>query len=213
MTWMLTITGAVVDLRYMEAATIDILDIAQGLSQINRYTGQASRPYSVAEHSLLVVELLERQAGATNPNALLAALMHDAHEAYFGDMSAPLKQTLDMATGGALRREEQRVQSSVLRKFRLITPFYSSSREIHWADMTALSTEREALMPNQGPTWACTRSYPPVTWKNFEADGDRDWQHWRAAFLMKFAELDAARQAKAIALASAPLSAAADASS
>ncbi len=200
MTWMLTITGAVVDLRLLQADTIDILDIAQGLSQINRFTGQAWRPYSVAEHSLLVVELLERNAGISDPNVLLAGLMHDAHEAYFGDMSSPLKQMLDVATSGALRREEQRVQSSVLRRFRLMTPYHSSSRDIHWADMTALSTERAALMPSTGPEWACSATYPPVDSVDFEATSVFDWQHWRTAFLEKFVALSEARQSAASAV-------------
>ena len=144
MTWMLTITGAIVDLRYMDASTIDILDISQGLAQINRFTGQASRPYSVAEHSLFVVQLLERR-GVTDPHVLMAGLLHDAHEAYFGDMSTPLKRMLDQATAGALRLEERRIQMAVLRHYRVLVPSSACGELIRWADLTALSTERRAL--------------------------------------------------------------------
>ena len=75
MTWMLTATGATVDLRWMAAEDISILDIAHHLAQINRYTGACSRPYSVAEHSLLVCEIMERELGVSSPHALLAGLM------------------------------------------------------------------------------------------------------------------------------------------
>jgi len=193
MTWMLTVTGVTVDLRYMDSSTIDILDIAQGLSQINRFTGQASRPYSVAEHSLFVVQLLERR-GVTSPHVLMAALLHDAHEAYFGDMSTPLKQMLDQATGGALRLEERRVQMAVLRHFHVLVPSSACGDLVRWADLTALSTERRALMPASPVVWPVTESHPPVDWMDFDAAADFDWQHWRTAFLRKFSELSERRQ-------------------
>lgn len=188
MTWMLTATGATVDLRWLRGDDISLLDIAHHLAQINRYTGAASRPYSVAEHSVLVVELLERQ-GYTSPALLQAALMHDAHEAYTNDLSQPMKQVL----GDEWAREESRIQHAVMRRFNLLTAFTAWSGVIHHADMTALTTERAALMPPAGPAWPVMATHPPATWVDFEQRGRFTWLDWRQAFLDRFAELQFAR--------------------
>lgn len=198
MTWMLTNTGRTPDLRYLPACAIAIEDIAQGLAQTNRFTGQASRPYSVAEHSLFVEQLVALISD--DPNVRLAALLHDAHEAYFGDMSSPLKQMLNAATGGALRREEARLQGAVLRHFRVTASFHGHTSLIHWADMTALSSEREALMPAHPVVWQVTVDYPAMGEKDFAADAARDWTVWRAAFLARFHDLDDERVARAAAI-------------
>ena len=44
MTWMLTVTGATVDLRRPQAADISTLDVAHSLALTNRFTGHTSRP-------------------------------------------------------------------------------------------------------------------------------------------------------------------------
>ena len=143
MTWMITATGATVDLRFVAHDTISLLDIAHHLAQINRFTGACIRPYSVAEHSLLVCDILEREGCVTDPSILQAALMHDAHEAYVSDLSSPLKQLL----GEAWAIEELRVQSAVLRRFGLITSYSAARDAITWADLTALVTEKRDLLP------------------------------------------------------------------
>ena len=188
MTWMLTATGATVDLRWMRGEDISLLDIAHHLAQINRYTGAASRPYSVAEHSVLVVELLER-AGYSNPSVLQAALMHDAHEAYTTDLSTPMKQVL----GDAWSREEARIQYAVMRRFHLATTFGAWRGVIHSADMTALATERAALLPPGGPVWPVMATHPPAEWVDFASRAQFTWLDWRQAFLDRFAELQFAR--------------------
>ena len=189
MTWMLTSTGQAVDLRFIGAIDISMLDIAHHLSQINRYTGAAKRPYSVAEHSLLVCEILEREGGERDPSVLLAALMHDAHEAYTSDLSSPMKQVV----GEAWRREEARVEYAVQERFGLVSVAAKHRHLVHWADMTALSTERAALMPNTGPTWPVIRSHPPITWWDFDARAKFTWLDWRSAFMDRWGELHYAR--------------------
>ena len=67
--------------------------IAYTLGMICRYNGFVRRFYSVAEHSVLVCELAEIQhPGATE--LIKCALLHDAPEAYLGDISRPLKRLL-----------------------------------------------------------------------------------------------------------------------
>lgn len=71
-------------------ADVRIEDVAHALAYTNRYTGHAGL-YSVATHSMHVADIV-RWLG--HPEHELAALVHDAHEAYVGDVSAPLKRLL-----------------------------------------------------------------------------------------------------------------------
>lgn len=189
MTWMLTATGSTVDLRWLRDADISLLDIAHHLAQLNRYTGACSRPYSVAEHSLLVCEIAERELAIRSPSVLLAALMHDAHEAYTSDLSSPMKQVL----GAAWADTEHRIQHSVQRRFGLLTASASAAADIRWCDLAALSAERAQLMPAGGPEWPVTASHPPLGWAQLHGRDGMTWLDWRQAFLDKFAELNYAR--------------------
>lgn len=85
-----TITGRVVDLAAPTPDMIDIEDIAHALSLLCRYNGHVEYHYSVAQHSCLVHDLL---LGFPREIAF-AGLMHDAAEAYVGDMGSPLKKML-----------------------------------------------------------------------------------------------------------------------
>ena len=69
------------------AEDISLEDIAHHLSMLCRFTGAVSRFYSVAEHSVLVSKVVP-------PEHAFAGLMHDAVEAYLGDVSRPVKQML-----------------------------------------------------------------------------------------------------------------------
>lgn len=74
------------DFRRPEAMRYDIVVIAHSLSKLCRFTGHVSGNaiYSVAQHSVLVSRMVPLEHA-------LDGLLHDAHEAYVGDMSAPLK--------------------------------------------------------------------------------------------------------------------------
>jgi uncharacterized protein len=192
MTWMLTATGSVVNLLTMEKDSISLSDIAHHLAQTNRYTGACIRPYSVAEHSLFVCELME-EAGVRDPSALLAGLMHDAHEAYTQDLSSPMKELI----GAAWAKEERRIQIAVLDRFGLVGATQVWHAEIKHADLVALSTERAQLLPPTGPAWPTTTSHPPVTWRHFDRSAIFTWRDWRDIFADKFGELNFARKTRA----------------
>ena len=72
---------------------IDIMDIAHALSHVNRFTGHTTHPYSVAAHSIFVADIVDHLYGF-NPERMLAALMHDASEAYLADIASPIKHLL-----------------------------------------------------------------------------------------------------------------------
>lgn len=75
-------------------ALIQLTDVAQGLSNVCRFSGQCSPFYSVAQHSLLVCALLANVDSRLFQTRVgqLVALFHDAAEAYLGDVPTPLKR-------------------------------------------------------------------------------------------------------------------------
>lgn len=90
MSLMYTQSGRVIDPLSFRVTDIDIFDIAHALSMICRYGGHTRKFYSVAEHCCRLADFM------LDGNNLLcqAALMHDAAEAYVGDMIQPIKQEL-----------------------------------------------------------------------------------------------------------------------
>lgn len=87
-------SGIAVELSDPENADIRLSDIVGALASINRYTGHGGavgRHYSVAAHTLNLLALAPH--GATAEEMLYLAL-HDASEAYLGDVSGPLKHLL-----------------------------------------------------------------------------------------------------------------------
>lgn len=105
---------------------IFIDDIAQGLSNTCRFGGQISKYYSVAEHSVFVSMLCDEEYA-------LEALLHDAAEAYLGDIPTPIKERLD----GFIDIEEN-LLSVIFKKFNLQYPLRN---EIKFADKKALDIE------------------------------------------------------------------------
>ena len=82
---MVTVSGKLIDLFKPDPALITLEDIAHGLSNICRWNGHTKSFYSVAEHSFRVAKLVQ-------PSKRLTALLHDAEEAYWGDVISPLKK-------------------------------------------------------------------------------------------------------------------------
>lgn len=77
----------------MKVEEFDLKAVPHCLSNICRYNGFVNRYYSVAQHSVMVCELAEAEYGRGSEIAR-CALLHDATEAYLGDISRPLKAHL-----------------------------------------------------------------------------------------------------------------------
>ena len=86
-TWIQTYTGKAFDFINPNKELIDIKDIAVGLTNIKRFTGQTNINYTVAMHSLITSTLVP-------PEFAIYGLLHDATEAYLGDIHSPLKRCL-----------------------------------------------------------------------------------------------------------------------
>ncbi len=188
--FIVTSNGDELSLDVPRRGHITALDIAWSLAQTNRFSGRCIRPYSVAEHSLLVCEILERDMGL-NVHAQLLGLMHDAHEAYAGDMHTPGKDQI----GAAWRAWESRWEHLVHSCFALLTAHSVWRREIKHSDLAALATEKRDLMPSSPTPWPVLAGVEPVGWVNLRSvERERmTWEDWRDRWLDRYHELDFAR--------------------
>lgn len=167
-----TFTGLMFDLFDPAPTSIVLEDIAHALSMICRYGGHSRHFYSVAEHSVLMAEHFEKKS--QHGLARVAAL-HDATEAYLGDIVRPLKTRLP-----EYQRAEERLQGMILTKFGLIAVIPKSVKQ---ADLSITNDERAALMEPR--TWTID-PYPALGveiegWPPAEAEG-----HWLNTFRRLF---------------------------
>jgi hypothetical protein len=139
--WMQTYTGRVFYPLDPRPEDVDIIDVAHSLSLQCRFAGHCRFHYSVAQHCLLVARLVP-------PEQALAALLHDAAEAYLVDLPRPIKRS--PGVGPAYLEAEARVERVVRERFGLpaeLTP------EIHRADAMALMTEKRDVMGPSPRPW------------------------------------------------------------
>ena len=92
------LSGRRLDLIDPSPVDIEIEDIAHGLSRVARWNGQTTgeEAVSVAQHSLIVEELLVHATPGIAARWRLAALLHDAAEYVIGDMISPFKAALGL---------------------------------------------------------------------------------------------------------------------
>lgn len=136
-----TYSGQLVDLVNPRSEQVFLIDIAVALSRINRFGGHSTQPYSVAQHSVDVSTRVRSEVA-------MLALMHDASEAYVGDMVTPLKKLL-----GAYREIEAMWQVAIGQAFGL--DLLNLPEEIHTADVEAREMERNCKHFVLGPDAAC----------------------------------------------------------
>lgn len=174
--WLQTHGGVAFDLLSPRPEQVRPGDVAHHLSLINRFTGALGRPYSVAQHSLVVVELL-KQAGYTDPGLLLQAAVHDAAEAYVGDVAAPLKRLLP-----DYRRVEARVWAACASRFRVPEKLDPAVKEADWLACRAEAWAHGERQPVDG--WAGENPLSGLP-NDVRAVlmAECDWQVWRRRWL------------------------------
>jgi len=112
-----TITGKLLDVLDIKPEDINAYDIAWSLHNTNRYAGHTSVPWDVLSHTGLVYTLyVWDMRGSLDPNYSKALLLHDAAEAYIGDMIGGLK---DSPVGEAFRDLERKILRTVFQRFGL----------------------------------------------------------------------------------------------
>ena len=132
-----TVSGKQINLIEPTPDMLDIRDIANSLSKICRFNGHTTHFYNVAQHSVLVCYLMCESEGG---DFALEALMHDAAEAYLGDVIKPLKVLI----GTIYTRMEQFFDDAIGERYNLRRSTMISHL-IKVYDMKALELEHEAF--------------------------------------------------------------------
>ena len=184
--WFLTYTGRQFWPFDPRPDDVCIRDIAHHLAQICRFNGGTRVPYSVAQHSLMVADLLP-------PPLAFYGLLHDATEAYVGDMVRPLKRGLP-----EYQRVEAEIWAAIVQKFRIetnpsFTFFDAAGRvvtaeaKVKEADNVALMTERRDLLVPSPHGWSNRAEPHPETIRPLSAS------EAETRFLQRYDELAAGR--------------------
>ena len=166
-----TVSGRRINPTNPDALQIDIQDIGWALSRIPRFAGHTitSLPYNVAQHSVYVAELVEALINGTIESDLfhdsteypeivvdgetifLKALLHDAHEAYTGDIPSPIKRIPELRE--TLKLIEGRLDHAIFSSFQLDETTDDEKRLIKYADRLAQAVESYQFMPSRGLDW------------------------------------------------------------
>jgi hypothetical protein len=202
MTWMITNTGRDHYLsgiaQHLNAAPT-IEEIAHSLAQINRFTGHCRRPYSVAEHSLLVASIAAHEGASLS--AQLGALMHDAHEAFTGDVSSPVKWTI----GERWEVFEHSQATALHTALGIRTTMLAHRADIKRWDLIALATERRDLTrfdPKVNQPWGILDTpgqevHPLHLNLRSEARHNTGWLEWMQIFIEKHDQLQSLTRQRA----------------
>ena len=176
-----TVSGRWVNPFDPDPDQIELSDIARALANQCRFGGHCRTFYSVAQHCVVVSELTEAEGGSADD--ALAALMHDASEAYLGDLPHPIKHRRQL--GAAFRRAEEPLERAIRDRFSIA----GTSAAIKRIDRVLLATER--------------RTFSAEAWHWPELSGveplDLELHAWSPdeaadAFVRRFEALDASRR-------------------
>lgn len=138
--WFQTFSGVKFDLLAPTPEMVLAEDIAHGLSNICRFGGHCKVFYSVAQHSILVSHEVPQHLA-------IYGLLHDAAEAYIGDIISPLKHCLP-----EIRAIEQGIMQAIAARFTLDLEIFKCP-DVKKADMAMLATEARDLHGKPPATW------------------------------------------------------------
>lgn len=168
--WAQTYTARAIWPAHPRKDEVNIHDIAHALALSCRWTGHVRRHYSVAQHSVLVSHLVPLRHA-------LAALLHDASEAYVSDIARPVKPEIK-----GYDDVEERLLRTILRRYGLGGQLPKS---VKYADNIMLFTEHRDLLRAAPRPWKYKPLGPLLTRRI------RPWPIWWAEFrfLWRFGKL------------------------
>jgi len=165
--WQRMLSGRRLDLLNPSPLDIELADIAHGLARVARWNGQTFGPhaFSVAQHCLLVEDLLAHLKPKITARDRLYALLHDAPEYVIGDMISPFKSVI----GSNYRDVEMRLQEAVHQRFSLPPAMPASlAKAIKQADRISAYLEAVQLAGFAGPEAAKLFEKPPAAFAAIE---------------------------------------------
>jgi hypothetical protein len=190
---MQTLSGRKFSLTDPDPAAVDFTtDVAPALAKIARFCGHTKGLYSVAQHCVVGADALYVEHGGntllapTTPRRLAALfLLHDAHEAYMGDVTTPVVAALDhircpYSTHGFIKQVvndlKHRLDLAIHQAAGVDLPTADESRIIKDWDARMMIAERNALMSKPPEDWWSGEVEPaPAAWgrvlKAWWADG------------------------------------------
>jgi hypothetical protein len=137
-------------------------DVVHSLSHTCRFNGHSRRFYSIAQHSMMVADLVEKEL--QRPGLRWPALMHDAPEAYAQDMIAPIRRGMP---------EYNAFYQNVERQVYFALGIHTTKEEqdlIRQADLLALAIEAEDLFSSRGESWDLPFAFDALTSTRFPLD-------------------------------------------
>lgn len=143
-TWQRMLSGRRLNLIEPSPLDIELSDIALGLARNTRWNGQTvgDHAWSVAQHSVFVVEILQSFRPCPSASLLLAGLLHDASEYVTHDMITPLKAVV----GDVFKEVEHRLTQAIHLRFGLAADLLPEDKAlIKKADLIAGATEAVQL--------------------------------------------------------------------
>jgi len=141
--WMETFTGVRFDLWKPRPEDVNIEDIAHALSLQGRFNGHSEFFWSVAQHSLLVADYLFNKYH--DSRIAMLGLLHDAAEAYIGDITTPIKAMFPQ-----VRLLEDRIMPVIYLGLCVCSPTSIERRAVKDADITVLGAEAMVMMKSGG---------------------------------------------------------------
>ncbi len=188
--WQRMLSGRRLDLLDPSPLDIEIGDIAHGLARVARWNGQTrgAHAFSVAQHCLVVERVFSRIRPDSELRWQMACLLHDAPEYVIGDMISPFKAVV----GGGYKEVEDRLQRAIHIRFQLPPLVPAAVRKaIKLADGIAAFHEATRLAGFDVNEAAQFFGRPAVAADALPLEPMTPTEA-QAAFLKRFAELDAA---------------------
>lgn len=140
-------SGKYFDFLRPEDSIYEITDIAHGLSNICRFGGHCNEFYSVAQHCVMASQFVKG-------SHCYDALMHDAAEAFIGDIPSPLKMLLP-----DYKKIEKKIEADIFKRFNVNFPL---PPEVKHIDLVMLATERRDLTPPDNGDWGILEGITPL---------------------------------------------------
>lgn len=174
--WMNTASGRRFPVLDPTPESFDIVDIAIALGNVARYGGHTRGHYSVAKHSIVVSMAVELAGGSLDEQRW--GLMHDAAEAYYGDVPWPL-----IAAGlvPELRAAEKRGMALMAQRFGL-SP--DEPQIVKNFDLEALEVESEKVLTRH-PNWLVARRASDAMRMAWDVEAYWTWVHDGLGFIRR----------------------------
>jgi hypothetical protein len=162
--------------------------IARQLGKLCRFAGATPDHWSVARHSLLVAAL-----APDDPWHRMAALLHDAHECWTGDILRPVTRLLSPFARGEVSDIQRDID---LHLYSLIgfEPSIAVLNAVNTADDTACRLEMQLLGKSSSEITDALPNLQEAAWQlAFHGNAQIDAMHWLVSFKETLKDLEAIR--------------------